>query len=166
MTETRPNHGRGGMPRLATPWKWDREDAKKPGAAWGCWNCGAEDSRVKETDKDDDGARIRRRQCFECGEEWETEEHRITKGIFHSRASRRRYRSYTKKRNTIMQCKACREMYRAGSFEKHATTSEEHRLVVERLAHKRVEAQRKYNSEWRSIERRLRLANTKIKQTR
>ncbi len=47
----------------------------------GCWTCGNLEGRVTSTATDDDGNRIRRRKCTQCGAIWLTEERRLARSV-------------------------------------------------------------------------------------
>lgn len=126
MAET----GKGGMPRVSEMIVWDEERAKKPTARWGCWDCGFEDSYVRDVDKDTEHIRVRRRQCTRCGSMWETEERRIARGSFFGRAEKRRYASFRKKRYSSRSCLVCRERYMSGQYKEHTESSDAHKARV------------------------------------
>lgn len=140
MVET----GRGGTPRIAQQFQWDRDAARNRSGSWGCWDCGAEESRVVEVDKDSDHIRVRRRQCADCGSMWETEERRISRGAFFGRAERRRYASFRKKRCSSRQCLVCRERYFNGKYKQHTETSEAHQAKVALQQRRNKERERNY----------------------
>ena len=122
---------------------------------WGCWDCGSGGSRVTETGRDSDGVRVRRRQCVECGGIWATEERRIHRGAYHSRAEniveseRRR-----KHRSRIRNCRLCATPYRHGAYRDHR--SEPQHVAAEHRRHAAaLEKAKRYRAEWMRTKRAL-----------
>lgn len=142
-------------PRTAEKVVWDDAAAKKPTGKWGCWDCGFEDSYVRDTDKDAEHIRVRRRMCTRCGGMWETEERRIARGSFFGRAETRRYAHFRKSRYTIRTCLMCDERYRASKYVEHTQKSEAHRAVVIRREERKRKRQREYNRRWMAAKRQL-----------
>lgn len=161
MAET----GKGGMPRIAEQFQWSPEASKNGRVDWGCWKCGNEDSRVRDTDKDDDGVRVRRRMCTRCGEMWETEERRIAAGSFFSRASTRRYAAYRKHRFQSRRCLVCDEHYLNGKYAAHANTSQRHLAAVAKIEKRKQDRERTYQREWTRARRALEKANRELERT-
>ena len=143
------------MQRLAEQVQWSEVDAKKPSASWGCWECGFEDSYVRDTDKDTEHIRVRRRQCTRCGAMWETEERRIAPGSFFGRAEKRRYARFRKSRYVIRTCLMCKERYQASKYVEHTQSSDAHKAVVERRVERKKERMRAYNRQWMAAKRAL-----------
>lgn len=147
------------MPRISEAFAWDEERAKKPGAMWGCWDCGAEESYVRDVDKDTDHVRVRRRQCTRCGSMWETEERRIARGSFFGRAEGRRYASFRKKRYSARTCVMCHEKYMNGKFREHTEESPAHKRVVARRRAKSKDRERRYQRRWMAAKREVEKAS-------
>jgi predicted nucleic acid-binding Zn-ribbon protein len=142
-------------PRTAEQLRWSETGAKRSGAMWGCWDCGFEESYVRDTDKDAEHVRVRRRQCTRCGAMWETEERRIARGSFFGRAERRRYAHFRKSRYAIRTCLMCKERYQASKYREHTAASEAHRVVVERRLERKRRRERVYQREWMRVKRAL-----------
>ena len=155
MTET----GKGGAPRTAVQIHWDPKVAKGKNGMWGCWACGNEDSRVKETDLDEEHVRVRLRQCVRCGEHWETEERRITKGSFFSRSERRRYRAFQKTRFKVRDCHVCEEKYAGGRYLDHTQESSHHIKTVAKIEARKHRRVVKYQREWTRAKREIERAS-------
>lgn len=151
--------GRGGTPRISERVTWDEKAARKESAHWGCWECGFEDSYVRDVDKDTEHIRVRRRQCTRCGELWETEERRISRGSFFGRAETRRYASFRKKRASHRRCVMCDELYFNGRFVEHTQESVAHRRVVKKRAERTARRERKYRRLWTRAKREIEYAN-------
>ena len=132
-------------PRIAEQIQWSDADAKKPSASWGCWECGFEDSYVRDVDKDAEHVRVRLRQCTRCGAMWETEEHRIAQGSFFGRAERRRLAHFRKTRYASRQCLVCHERYMSGQYDEHTQTSEAHRVRLAVKQRRTKERERRYS---------------------
>jgi transcription elongation factor Elf1 len=131
--------------RLAEQMQWSDAAAKKPTGLWGCWECGFEESYVRDVDKDAEHVRVRLRECTRCGARWETEEKRIGKGSFMARAERRRYARFRKKRYTSRLCLVCEERYMSGHYREHTQTSEAHKIRVAVKQRRIIERERKYH---------------------
>ena len=155
MAET----GRGGMPRIAAKVAWDEKAARKPSAYWGCWDCGFEDSYVRDVDRDDQHIRVRRRMCTRCGSMWETEERRIARGSYFGRAETRRYRAFVKSRYRSRQCLVCKQRYMAGSYKEHTEESAAHRKAVKRREERKHRRQLRYRRMWMRAKREVERAN-------
>jgi predicted nucleic acid-binding Zn-ribbon protein len=140
-------------PRTAEQIHWSDANAKRPDAHWGCWDCGHEESYVKDVDKDADHVRVRRRQCTRCGAWWETEERRIARGSFFGRAERRRMASFRKKRYTARNCLMCHEKYMSGKYVQHTQTSTAHLEAAARKAERVKERERRYQRRWMAAKR-------------
>lgn len=139
--------------RTAEQIHWSEADAKRSDGHWGCWDCGFEDSYVRDVDKDAEHVRVRRRQCTRCGAMWETEERRIARGSFFGRAERRRYAHFRKSRYAIRTCVMCKERYQASKYVAHTQASQGHRAVVERRKERKRAREREYNRRWMAAKR-------------
>lgn len=133
-----------GMPRTAIQIHYDPEVQKGKSASWGCWDCGNEDSRVIDVDKDEEHIRVRRRRCTRCGGEWDTEEKRITRGSFFSRAEKRRFAHFRKTRYASRRCHVCPERYMAGQYKQHCATSEAHAAKMALSERRQAERRRRF----------------------
>lgn len=141
--------------RTAEQVHWNEAKAKHPSGLWGCWECGFEDSYVKDVDKDTDHVRVRRRQCTRCGAWWETEERRIARGSFFGRAEKRRYAHFRKSRYAIRTCLMCKERYQASKYVEHTQTNEVHQAVLARRQERKRKRERAYNRRWMAAKRAL-----------
>ena len=143
-------------PRIAERIVWSEDNAKRSDAHWGCWDFGFEDSYVRDTDKDSEHVRVRRRMCTRCGAMWETEERRIVKGSFFARAERRRYAHFRKTRYVIRTCLMCHERYMSGHYKAHARLTMAHLEVVARREERKRARDREYNRRWMAAKRAVR----------
>jgi predicted nucleic acid-binding Zn-ribbon protein len=141
--------------RTAEQIQWSDDAAKQSTGLWGCWDCGCEESYVKDTDKDAEHVRVRRRQCIRCGAWWETEEHRIAKGSFFGRAESRRYAHFRKSRYAIRRCLMCHEPYRASKYRQHTADSPAHLEALARREARKRKRQRSYARRWMAAKRAL-----------
>lgn len=141
--------------RIAEQVQWSEASAKRSEGLWGCWECGFEDSYVRDVDKDTDHVRVRRRMCTRCGAMWETEERRIARGSFFGRAEKRRYAHFRKSRYVIRTCMGCKERYQASKYREHTETSASHRAFVARRQERKRKRERDYNRRWMAAKRAL-----------
>lgn len=114
----------------------------------GCWSCGNLEGRVTTTALDEDGNRIRRRKCENCGGIWLTEERRLARSVtwfqraFSQAESQRALRA--KHRHT---CRYCGGRYQLGTWRGHLVAPVHSEWKKRRLAELRQ--QRTEDSRWR-----------------
>lgn len=153
-------------PRISEMVIYSPKEQMRPDAQWGCWDCGNEDSRVKEVSKDEDHVRVRLRVCVACGASWDTEERRIARGAFFGRAATRRHAIYRKTRYQVKTCLVCGERYTGGDYEKHKAKSTAHQTVVERIRQARLDRDREYRTNWTRARRHALAANRAMHECR
>ena|SRR5688500_11447205 len=121
----------------------------------GCWKCRSVESRVADSDMDEDGVRVRLRQCIDCGEYWDTEERRISKGAFYGRAVHRRQTEARRRKSKVYVCRVCRGPYRSGTYPRHKL-EELHVKTVEAGKERRRLQMKAASRRWYDIDRRIR----------
>lgn len=141
--------------RTAEEIHWNEAAAKRPTGLWGCWDCGNEDSYVRDTDKDAEHIRVRLRECTRCGARWETEERRISRGSFFGRAEKRRYAAFRRSRYAIRTCIMCKERYQASKYREHTQDSRAHRKLVAKRRARVTARKRRYQRQWMATKRAL-----------
>lgn len=114
---------------------------------WGCWDCGSTESRVADSDIDDDGLRVRLRVCLGCGAYWDTEERRISRHAFFGRASKRRKSEQRRRAGAQRTCRLCRGVYRGGTYQRHKSEPI-HADEVQRRQERRRERQKLISRRW------------------
>lgn len=148
--------------RTAEQIHWSEEAARKPSAMWGCWDCGFEDSYVRDVDKDTQHVRVRYRKCTRCGAMWETEERRISRGSFFGRAERRRMAAYRKSRYRARTCQMCQEKYMASQYIEHTQQSRAHLAVTARKQARIKARERRYQRRWMRAKREIERASRSL----
>ncbi|MDP9143849.1 MAG: hypothetical protein M3N43_03990 [Actinomycetota bacterium] len=141
--------------RTAEQIHWSEPAAKQPTGLWGCWDCGYEESYVRDVDKDSEHVRVRRRQCTRCGAWWETEERRMARGSFFGRAERRRYAHFRKSRYAIRTCAMCHERFQASKYVEHTAASAAHQEALAKRLERKRKRERDYSRRWNAAKRAL-----------
>ena len=117
----------------------------------GCWSCGNLEGRVRNVEWDEDGNKVRRRQCTKCGDIWLTEERRLARSVrwFHRAASQ--VERQRKRRGTRHRCRYCHGRYE-GTWLYHVKSSVKHaawkaQRAVEVKEYKRLDALWRYRND-------------------
>ena len=119
---------------------------------WGCPTCKHDVALVRDTGRDDEGYKVRLRECVRCGTLWATEEVPIAVTAFYIRnASRRRNnRERMRKQAGRRTCQWCGQDYLAGTYRRHCGESKRHRMALT-PRHRSVDRYEtmRYQREWK-----------------
>lgn len=116
--------------------------------AWGCPECHHPVSKVRDTGQDEDGHRIRLRECLNCAGLWATEEVPIDVTAFYSRNNSRRLARARRERATGYRiCQWCEARYLRGGYSDHVRRSTRHEKAL-RPSNRDRQYRRRYGRLW------------------